>query len=58
LSNNHRNLITELPTPTTKPTYRKQKKYLTLDEEEANYNTLSNGKDSHLRRELGKIKMK
>jgi len=58
LSNNHRNPITELLTLTTKPTYRKWKKYLTLDGEEANYNTLSNGKDSRLRRELGKIETK
>jgi len=31
---------------------------LTLDEKKASYNTLSNGKDSYSRRELGKIEIK
>jgi len=38
--------------------YRKWKKYLTLDGEEVNYNTLSNRRDSHSKRELGRIEMK
>jgi len=57
-NNNHKGLITELLLPQTRPTYKKLKKYLTLDGEKTGCNILPSGKDSHLKRELGNIEIK
>ena len=58
LNNNYKDPTIKLSLSQTRPTYKKSKKYLTLDEEKTSCNILSSRKDNCSKRKPRKIEMK